>query len=343
MKAKKLVLTAACILVVLCGSLSENIQEVQAEETTTTQTQTETVRTVSVEVNSTDAFDQIKTAVIQNAVFEESGVDPSLVAIEKCEMTIGAIDTTKVGIQDINVMINVKPINESTLLIKQTITTKVSLHIVDTQAPTLGLTKDSVRVQLNQEEFNPWDYIEYVIDNSKENLYDTLQLESNVDTYTEGDYFVRYTATDSSGNKTEIELPVKVSKKIVVQGGGVGSGDEITYMLQLINNVRSENGLSALSLADEAGQTAIAIRASESVGDVSHRRPDGSHYKTALSDQGVSWDHSPLEILTCSGSTVEAKLNWWLNSPGHRSILLQPNYDTIAIGYSGNMWAAIVY
>ncbi|MEG0076412.1 immunoglobulin-like domain-containing protein [Anaerorhabdus sp.] len=342
MKAKKLVLTAACFLVVLCGSLSENIQEVQAEETTTSTVVNEPTRTVDVEVNSTDAFDRIKASLIQNAVFEEAGVDPTLIDIEKCEMIVGAVDTTKVGIQDINVMINVKPINESTLLIKQTITTKVSLHIVDTQAPAIGLTKDSLRAQLNQDEINPWDYVEFIYDNSKENLYDTLSIESNVDTYTEGEYAIVYTAQDSSGNQSSVTLPVTVSKQIIVQGG-VASGDDINYMLELINGVRADQGLSALKLADDAGQTAIAIRASESVNDVSHRRPDGSHYKTALSDQGVVWDHSPLEILTCSGSTVEAKLNWWLNSAGHRSILLQPSYDTIAIGYSGNMWAAIVY
>lgn len=339
MKAKKLVLTVAACFLALCGILSENIQEVQAEETLPLQ---QSVYDVTVEVNSTDAFDQIKTSLLQSDLLIREGIDPTLVDFQNSDFILGQIDTTKISNQDINVLINIKPVNETAqLLIKSTITTKISLHVVDTQAPILALTKESVYSQLGNE-FNPWDYLSYVFDNSNENVYETLEIQNGVDINTEGDYVVKYIAKDSTGNQTELPLNVKVGKRIVVNGG-VASGDSIETMLTLINNVRAENGLNPLQLADAAGQTAIAIRAAESENDISHRRPDGSHYKTALSDQGVSWCHSPLEILTSSGSTVEAKLNWWLNSPNHRAILMQANYDTIAIGYSGKMWAAIVY
>lgn len=339
MKAKKLVLTVAACFLALCGILSENIQEVQAEETLPLQ---QTVYDVTVEVNSTDAFDQIKTSLLQSDLLIREGIDPTLVDFQNSDFILGQIDTTKISNQDINVLINIKPVNETAqLLIKSTITTKISLHVVDTQAPILALTKESVYSQLGNE-FNPWDYLSYVFDNSNENVYETLEIQNGVDINTEGDYVVKYIAKDSTGNQTELPLNVKVGKRIVVNGG-VASGDSIEAMLTLINNVRAENGLNPLQLADAAGQTAIAIRAAESENDISHRRPDGSHYKTALSDQGVSWCHSPLEILTSSGSSVEAKLNWWLNSPNHRAILMQANYDTIAIGYSGKMWAAIVY
>lgn len=339
MKAKKLVLTVAACFLALCGILSENIQEVQAEETLPLQ---QSVYDVTVEVNSTDAFDQIKTSLLQSDLLIREGIDPTLVDFQNSDFILGQIDTTKISNQDINVLINIKPVNETAqLLIKSTITTKISLHVVDTQAPILALTKESVYSQLGNE-FNPWDYLSYVFDNSNENVYETLEIQNGVDINTEGDYVVKYIAKDSTGNQTELPLNVKVGKRIVVNSG-VASGDSIEAMLTLINNVRAENGLNPLQLADAAGQTAIAIRAAESENDISHRRPDGSHYKTALSDQGVSWCHSPLEILTSSGSSVEAKLNWWLNSPNHRAILMQANYDTIAIGYSGKMWAAIVY
>lgn len=338
MKAKKLVLTVAACMLALCGVLSVNNQEVQAEETLPQPTYYD----VTVEVNSTDAFDQIKTTLLESNLLEQEGIDPTLVDFQNSDFVLGQIDTTKISNQDINVLINVKPVNETAqLLIKTTITTKISLHVVDTQAPVIALTKESTRVTLGSE-FNPWDYVAYTYDNSNENIYEALVIENPVDVNTEGDYVVNFIGKDSSGNETTIPLNVKVTKMIVVNGG-VASGESIEAMLTLINNVRAEYGLGALSLADEAGQTAVAIRAAESENDISHRRPDGSHYKTALSDQGISWCHSPLEILTSSGKTVESKLNWWLNSAGHRSILLQPNYETIAIGYSGNMWAAIVY
>ena len=77
-------------------------------------------------------------------------------------------------------------------------------------------------------------------------------------------------------------------------------------MLNLINNARADAGLDPLSLGDENAQAAIGVRASEAAGYVSHKRPDGSHYKTAFDEYGVSYSH-PLEILTYAGSTVQDK------------------------------------
>lgn len=338
MITKKLVLTATLIASVVCGSLSVSTQKVHAEATAPEYA----TKDITVEVNSTEAFDQIKASIIEEDIIRSAGIDIETVDIEKSEMIIDQIDITKIGTQEVNVFISVKPKSDSIPLVINNISSKFTLHVVDTMAPTIGLKHDTLKVKLDTE-FNPWDSIEYISDNSKIDLYPNLIVENNVDTAVEGTYEVVFTVEDSAGNKATDNLSVDVKKHVVSSAGGVSSGDDIDYMLQLINNVRTENGLSELSLADEAGQLAIAIRAEESVGDVSHRRPDGSHYKTALTDQGVVWDHSPLEILTYSGSSVEAKLNWWLSSANHRAILLKPNYETIAIGYSGGMWAAIVY
>lgn len=338
MITKKLVLTTTLIASVVCGSLSVITQKVQAEETSPEYAN----KDITVEVNSTEAFDQIKTSIIEEDIIRSAGIDIETVDIEKSEMIIDQIDITKIGTQEVNVIISVKPKSESTPLMISNISSKFTLHVVDTVAPVIGLKHDTLKVKLDTE-FNPWDSLEYIVDNSKIDLYPNLIIENNVDTSVEGTYEVVYSVEDSASNMTTKNLSVDVKKQVYSTTGGVSSGDDINYMLQLINNVRTENGLSELSLADEAGQRAIAIRAEESVGNITHRRPDGSHYKTALTDQGVVWDHSPLEILTYSGSSVESKLNWWLNSPNHRSILLKSNYETIAIGYSGGMWAAIVY
>lgn len=340
MKPKKLVLAAALCLVALYGNLSDTIQEVQAENSSASHN---TVYDIAIEVNSTDAFDQIKKALIQSDLLANEGLSSSAVDLEKSDFILEQIDTTKVGVQDINALINLKPISDpSRLPIKSTIATKIQLHVVDTQDPQITLTRNTAYVQMNSE-FNPWDYISYIFDNSNQDLYTTLEIQNNVDVNTIGEYPVVYVATDSSGNQTTATLDVNVHKNII-SNYDPGSMDSIEAMLTLINNVRAEHGLHPLQLADSAGQTAIAIRAAEAEQNISHVRPDGSHYKTALTDQGVTWSNSPLEILTTAGYTVESKLNWWLNSNNHRAILLSGgNYNTIAIGYSGKVWAAIVY
>lgn len=340
MKLKKLVLAVAVCFVALYGNLSDTIQEVQAENLIALQ---HTQYDVMVEVNSSDAFDQIKATLIQSNLLANEGLNPSVVDLENSEFVLEQIDTTKVGIQKINVLINLKSINDpSQLPVKSTITTKIQLHVIDTQVPLLALTRSVAYVQVDTE-FNPWDYISYIFDNSNQDLYASVNISHNVDISTIGEYPVTYVAIDSTGNQTTASLTVNVSKNVAATYGAA-SQESIVALLSLINDFRAENGLAPLQLADSAGQTAIAIRAAEAEQSISHVRPDGSHYKTALSDQGVVWCHSPLEILTTAGHTIESKLNWWQNSPNHRAILLSGNgYDTIAIGYSGKMWAAIVY
>lgn len=340
MKLKKLVLAVAVCFLALYGNLSDTIQEVQAEASVSLQS---SIYDVMVEVNSTDAFEQIKAALIKSNLLSNEGLNPSIVDLEKSDFILEQIDTTKVGVQNINVLINIKPkADASRLPVKSTITTKIQLHVIDTQVPLVALTRSIAYVKINTE-FNPWDYISYIFDNSNQDLYKSLEIQNNVDVTTIGEYPVVYVATDSTGNQTTAALTVNVSKNVAITYDAA-SKESIEDMLTLINNFRAEYGLPALQLADSAGQTAIAIRAAEAEFDISHMRPDGSHYKTALSDQGVVWCHSPLEILTTAGYTIESKLNWWQNSPNHRAILLSGNgYDTIAIGYSGKMWAAIVY
>ncbi len=295
---------------------------------------------VVVPINHLDIVSLVKDQVLKSVSEIDSNFKLENIDFEKTTITMEHLDITKVSHMNTNILLNIVNKPDATTLTPTSINVSACVDIVDTTVPELVLVKDMVSVRLGSE-FDPWEYVEYAYDNSKE--YPTVALINNVDTSTEGDYEVLFAASDASGNRYSTTLKVKVSKNAVSTQSVVYNGDDILYMLDLINAARSDKGLAPLMLADEAGQSAVGVRAGEAASFLSHKRPDGSHYKTALSEYGVAYTKSPLEVLTYSGNSVEAKFNWWMSSANHSAILMSEGYTTIAIAYSGKMWCAIVY
>ena len=262
--------------------------------------------------------------------------------LTNAEIKIDQLDLSKIGQQDVMVHLTLNNTAAQNSLLQTTLSREVTLDIQDTTAPVIELKYPHIRLEY-EEEWNPLDWVESVSDNSLESLdIQQLWVENYVDASQSGEYEVYFSIADASGNVGSATLGVQVKEKPKPKSSGVVAGDAITSMLNLINIARADAGLDPLSLGDESAQAAIGVRASEAAGYVSHKRPDGSHYKTAFDEYGVSYSH-PLEILTYAGSTVQDKFNWWMNSSGHRSIILSSSSTKIAIGYSGKMWAAIAY
>ncbi|MFV0480315.1 MAG: CAP domain-containing protein [Anaerorhabdus sp.] len=338
MKLNHRTFSAALILSLLAGSFLGTIQEVEAQEASDTLLQKE----ISIEVNSTDALAIIKQTVIEDFLATTDSLSIEDIDVENSEMLIDHVDLTTVSTQRISILIQLKSVGSlSTSFSQQTISASYNLNVVDTDSPELVLNYDTIQIQLGST-FDPQDAIKSVTDNSGIDYSSNVLITGTVDTSVLGSSTLTYRVSDKENNETVKTVFVQI-KEYYSTGGGFSQSDEINEMLALINQTRASYGLDPLELADEAGQHAIAIRAQESIGNITHRRPDGSHYKTALTEQGVEWDNSPLEILTYAGHSIEGSLSWWMNSAGHRSILLEPDYKTIAIGQSGSMWAAILY
>lgn len=324
-------------LQLLWGSFLVFSQEVEAQSTSTTYSH----ETISIEVNSANVAEIIKKNVIEQFVANNNNLSMEMINVEESKIFIETLDTMKVSTQKTNILVQLKPMNDHVALIQESISGSYIVDIVDTQAPDLVLYYDTLQVRLGTE-FNPRKAIQSAMDNTQVDYTEDVVVVGLVDTTMLGNYVLTFSVQDKKMNTVTKSLFVQVKQYANAQGAN-SEGAAINEMLRQINEQRALYGLNPLALADESGQWAAAIRAQESIGDISHRRPDGSHYKTALSEQGVVWQHSPLEILTYAGGTVESSLNWWMNSSGHRSILLQPNYETIAIGKAGSMWAAILY
>lgn len=103
-------------------------------------------------------------------------------------------------------------------------------------------------------------------------------------------------------------------------------GDWVERMLELVNNHRAQNGMSALAL-DSTLCSAAATRASECTRYFSHTRPDGSQWYTVSS---LAHGENLVMGTDMGADTATMEL---MNSAGHRANILDSRYATIGIGY----------
>lgn len=102
--------------------------------------------------------------------------------------------------------------------------------------------------------------------------------------------------------------------------------------MQLINNQRANNGLPPLRVDSRLVQA--ARRHSQDMANnnfFSHYGSDGSSPFDRIRDAGYSF-RTAGETIAGGYISPESAVNGWMNSPGHRAILLG-NYDDIGVGY----------
>lgn len=103
-------------------------------------------------------------------------------------------------------------------------------------------------------------------------------------------------------------------------------------VVNLVNAERVKAGLGQLSISVET-EKAAQVRAIEIISTMSHTRPNGTSCFTALDEQGVNYTSSGENI--AGGQTTPAQvMETWMNSPGHKANILNPNFTHIGIGYA---------
>lgn len=100
-------------------------------------------------------------------------------------------------------------------------------------------------------------------------------------------------------------------------------------VIRLTNIERVKAGRSPLQY--HAGlQRAAMVRAEEITRKFSHTRPDGTDSSTALYENGVSCSCG--ENIAAGQRTPEAVVRAWMNSPGHKAAILDPDATHIGVG-----------
>lgn len=105
-------------------------------------------------------------------------------------------------------------------------------------------------------------------------------------------------------------------------------------LLTEMNRERAASGAAPLTL-DPALSSVAVLRAEEGTTHFSHTRPDGSSYRSAVDNAGLSYRHLG-ENLATGHTSAQAVIHDWNNSAGHHDNIVSENFTKVGIGLAKN-------
>ena len=102
-----------------------------------------------------------------------------------------------------------------------------------------------------------------------------------------------------------------------------------TEVANIVNQYRAEAGLAPLTLSPSLCEAA-EVRAAELLISFSHTRPNGQPCVSAFDSLGIPYGYAGENIAAGQKSASEV-MNSWINSPGHKKNIMNPNYTKIGI------------
>lgn len=113
------------------------------------------------------------------------------------------------------------------------------------------------------------------------------------------------------------------------------SVDESAFLdevVDLVNQERAKEGIAPLQTMD-ALQHGAAIRAKELPETFSHTRPDGSSCFSVFDEISLRNYRLVGENIAAGQPTPQAVVTSWMNSPGHRRNMMNPEFTSIGVGH----------
>ncbi|MRG27861.1 hypothetical protein GIJ05_06750 [Laceyella tengchongensis] len=107
-----------------------------------------------------------------------------------------------------------------------------------------------------------------------------------------------------------------------------------TQVVQLVNQERTRRGYKPLQMDAKLSQ--VARLKSEDMRDnnyFSHQSPTYGSPFDMMRKFGIQYTYAG-ENIAAGQQTPQDVMNSWMNSPGHRSNILNPNYTTIGVGFA---------
>jgi len=131
---------------------------------------------------------------------------------------------------------------------------------------------------------------------------------------------------------TSTPLPVPVAPPMPLDDAGVEQ-----FVVDLLNQHRVAHGLAPLRLAPELTQA--ARRHSKDMagnGFTDHAGSDGSDAGQRIAEAGYDWTARGEVIGWGYGGDAAKMVNWWMNCPVHRPIVLSGRFEEVGVGYVGD-------
>lgn len=105
----------------------------------------------------------------------------------------------------------------------------------------------------------------------------------------------------------------------------------IARVVELVNIERASAGLAPVTM-DATLNAAAAVRAQELSVQFSHTRPNGTYFNTAIIEAGIDTRYLYTGENIAAADTPEMVVTNWMNSEGHRTNILKPQYTRIGVG-----------
>ncbi len=146
-----------------------------------------------------------------------------------------------------------------------------------------------------------------------------------------------------------LPLPAAFAQETASQTVRTALSQKAQRMLGLVNNERKKAGVPALTANNSALQRAADIRAKEIEALFSHTRPSGESCFTVFNEVALFPLAAGENIAYNYGypDTVAITIEGWMNSPGHRANILDPDFQQIGIGLYENSghyyWVQLFY
>ena len=167
-------------------------------------------------------------------------------------------------------------------------------------------------------------------------------------TVTKGDTMWKLAVRYQAGTREIIQANPQVSNPDLIYPGQVLNIPQISQsvlsyeseVIRLVNEVRRENGLKALTANWELSR--VARYKSQDMlnkGYFSHTSPTYGTPFQMIKAFGLSF-RTAGENIARGYPTPQAVVNGWMNSSGHRANILNASYTQIGVGYvaQGNYW-----
>ncbi|MGJ3246388.1 MAG: CAP domain-containing protein [Elainellaceae cyanobacterium] len=148
-----------------------------------------------------------------------------------------------------------------------------------------------------------------------------------------GTYYVRV-YRDKGNTKYKLRLSVAAAPSpLSTQSSKTTLHPFVQRILDLTNLYRQQVGFQPLTLNQKLTQAAQAHSENMASSDfVGHVAPDGSNMSDRIRATGYRY-WTIAENVAAGYSTPDATVEGWMNSPGHRANILNPDLKEIGIGY----------
>lgn len=134
--------------------------------------------------------------------------------------------------------------------------------------------------------------------------------------------------SDEIGSSAEEKQPETTASEKTSGQGSSAEGKE-KELLDAINKVRQEHGLNPLT------NTSTLNQASKDNDALNNQLGLGHHV-----DLGKYGADGEITAMASGGISAEQAVDMWLNSPGHRAILLDPNQTEVGVSVDGDFATA---